>query len=295
MRIFFIGTVQFSEAMLNILIEHQHAEIVGVATKAQSKFNADHVNLSSLAEEHGIDCKYVKDINAPHILDWIESLKPEVIYCFGWSSLIKKQLLNLSPLGVIGYHPAELPMNRGRHPLIWALVLGLRRTASTFFKMDEGADSGDILSQYFIPIEREDYAADLYEKIIETAKKQVYELTYQLAKREHTFTAQDHSKANLWRKRGIADGRIDFRMSSDAIYNLIRGLSKPYVGAHIDFQEKEFKVWTAKTCDDLYPNFEAGKVIEINRQGAIKVVTGSSSIWLVEHEIPTSENIEYLL
>ena len=129
---------------------------------------------------------------------------------------------------------------------------------------------------------------------IETAKKQVHKFTYQLAKREYTFTAQDHLKANLWRKRGIADGRIDFRMSSDSIYNLIRGLSEPYVGAHVDFQEKECKVWTAKTCDDLYPNFEAGKVIEINSQGAIKVVTGSSSIWLVEHEIPTLENIEYL-
>lgn len=294
MRIFFVGAVKFSEAMLNILIEHKDAEIVGIATKSQSRFNADHVNLSFIAEENDIQYKYVKDINAPHILEWIESLNPEVIYCFGWSSLIKTELLNLTPLGIIGYHPAELPMNRGRHPLIWALVLGLERTASTFFKMDEGADSGDILSQNLIPIERDDYAADLYNKIIESAKKQVQEFTHQLAKREHIFTVQDHSKANLWRKRGITDGRIDFRMSSDSIYNLIRGLSRPYVGAHIDFQGKECKVWTSKVCDDVYSNFESGKVLEINSQGAIKVVTGSSSIWLVEHEIPTLENIEYL-
>ena len=294
MRIFFVGAVKFSEAMLNILIEHKDAEIVGIATKSQSRFNADHVNLSFIAEENDIQYKYVKDINAPHILEWIESLNPEVIYCFGWSSLIKIELLNLSPLGVIGYHPAELPMNRGRHPLIWALVLGLERTASTFFKMDEGADSGDILSQNLIPIERDDYAADLYKKIIESAKKQVQEFTHQLVKREHTFAVQDHSKANLWRKRGITDGCIDFRMSSDSIYNLIRGLSKPYVGAHIDFKGKECKVWTAKVCDDVYPNFESGKVLEFNGKGAIKVVTGSSSIWLVEHEIPISENIEYL-
>lgn len=294
MRIFFIGAVKFSEAMLNILIEHKDAEIVGIATKSQSRLNADHVNLSSIAEENDIQYKYVKDINAPHILEWIESLNPEVIYCFGWSSLIKTELLNLSPLGVIGYHPAELPMNRGRHPLIWALVLGLERTASTFFKMDEGADSGDILSQNLIRIEQDDYAADLYKKIIESAKKQVQVFTHQLARREYTFAVQNHSKANLWRKRGISDGRIDFRMSSDSIYNLIRGLSKPYVGAHIDFQQKECKIWTAKVCDDVYPNFESGKVLEINSQGAIKVVTGSSSIWLVEHEIPTAENIEYL-
>ena len=97
MRIFFIGAVKFSEAMLNILIEHKDAEIVGIATKSQSRFNADHVNLSSIAEENTFSYKYVKDINAPHILEWIESLNPEVIYCFGWSSLIKTELLNLSP------------------------------------------------------------------------------------------------------------------------------------------------------------------------------------------------------
>ena len=281
--------------MLNLLIEHPEAEIVGIATKSQSRFNADHVNLSSIAEGNGIDYKYVNDINAPHISEWIKSLKPEVIYCFGWSSLIKTKLLNLSPLGVIGYHPAELPFNRGRHPLIWALVLGLERTASTFFRMDEGADSGDILSQHLIPIKREYYAEDLYKKFIESAERQVQEFTYQLARREQTLTVQDHSKANLWRKRGIKDGLIDFRMSSDSIYNLIRALSKPYVGAHIEFRGKECKVWTAKPCDDSYLNFEPGKVLEFNSQGAIKVVTSSSSIWLLEHEIPTTENIEYLL
>lgn len=36
-------------------------------------------------------------------------------------------------MGVLGYHPAKLPQNRGRHPLIWALALGLKKSASTFF------------------------------------------------------------------------------------------------------------------------------------------------------------------
>jgi len=60
-----------------------------------------------------------------------------------------KESLDLPHLGVIDFHPAALPANRGRHPIIWALVLGLQETASTFFFMDEGADSGDIISQEF--------------------------------------------------------------------------------------------------------------------------------------------------
>ena len=50
-------------------------------------------------------------------------------------------------MGILGYHPSLLPFNRGRHPIIWALALGLKETGSTFFFMDENADTGDIVSQ----------------------------------------------------------------------------------------------------------------------------------------------------
>jgi methionyl-tRNA formyltransferase len=78
-------------------------------------------------------------------------------------------------LGVVGFHPAALPENRGRHPLIWALVLGLEETASTFFFMDEGADSGDLLSQRRISIEPADDAGSLYARITEVAMCQIRE------------------------------------------------------------------------------------------------------------------------
>ena len=87
--------------------------------------------------------------------------------------IIKKEILDLPKVGVIGYHPALLPKNRGRHPLIWPIVLGLNQTGSTFFFMDEGADSGDILSQKEVLIDSQTYAKDLYLKIIEVAKEQV--------------------------------------------------------------------------------------------------------------------------
>ena len=166
MRVFFIGTVEFSRNMIETLIEIPQAQVIGVATKSASNFNADHSDLSVIAVQEGIPFRYVNNVNDAETLDWIKSLKPDVVYCFGWSSLIKRDLLELTELGVIGYHPAKLPNNRGRHPLIWALVLGLKETASTFFKMDAGADSGRILSQVSIEIEPEDNAQSLYKKMI---------------------------------------------------------------------------------------------------------------------------------
>lgn len=285
MKIFFIGTVDFSRRMLESLLDIKGIEVVGIATKSKSKFNADHTDLSDLATKNGIPFKYVKDINAAHILDWINSLEPNVIFCFGWSSLIKKELLELSKIGVIGYHPTKLPFNRGRHPIIWALALGLEETASTFFKMDEGADSGDIVSQAIVQIDYGDTAQDLYDRLIITAQEQLQEFVPRLKNDTVDWQKQDDAKANSWRKRGKNDGVIDFRMGSKTIYNLVRALTKPYVGAHVEFNEEEYKVWSCKVGPRKPDNFEPGKILDVTNNNEILVKTGDGSIWLLEHEI----------
>lgn len=296
MRIFFIGTVDFSRAMFNSLLEVDKAEIVGIATKPSSQFNSDHSDISDIAIKEEIPYKYVRDINHSDIVDWIRSLKPDVIYCMGWSSLIKKELLELSPLGVVGFHPTNLPKNRGRHPLIWALVLGLNETATTFFLMDEGADSGDILSQVKFSIEEFDSASDLYRKMIKIASKQLKDFTPKLAVGRFNLQKQDHTLANYWRKRSKADGRIDFRMSTQSIFNLVRALTKPYIGAHFDYKGGEYKVWHVCAGPKPKPNLEPGQVIDSNKNNQILVKTGDGSIWIKEHELDKIPNVsDYLI
>lgn len=284
MRAFFIGAVEFSYNLLSTILKIEEIEIVGVATKSKSSFNADHADLSGLAISNNIPYKYIKDINAPHVIDWIASLQPEVVLCFGWSSLIKTPLLTLAPKGVIGYHPANLPHNRGRHPVIWALALGLEKTASTFFKMDQGADSGDIISQKEVIIEYCDNAQSLYNKLIAVAQQQLIEWLPIMAQDKLKLVTQDETKANYWRKRGKKDGEIDFRMNSKTIYNLTRALTKPYVGAHVAFNSGEYKVWSCAIGPKIHSNLEPGKVLGISKKG-IQVKTADGSIYLLEHEI----------
>lgn len=296
MRIFFLGTVDFSRAMLTCLLEIEEVEIVGVGTKSKSNFNSDHTDLSDIAKSKGIPFKYIKDVNQPHIVKWIQILHPDVIYCMGWSSLIKSELLKLCPLGVIGFHPALLPQNRGRHPLIWALVLGLKKTGTTFFKMNEGPDSGDILSQESFTIEGEDTAADLYKKMINSAARQVKCFTPKLATGDFELKKQNETLANHWRKRGKEDGRIDFRMSSQSIYNLVRALTIPYVGAHFDYLGKEYKVWKVELGPAQESNLEPGQILAIDPDNQLLVKTGDGSIWIRNHELDQIPDIsEYLL
>lgn len=260
MRIVFIGTVEFSLRSLERLLA-MNVEIVGVCTLQESKFNADHVDLGAVSEAHGIPWFYAEDINSAEALSWIRGRSPDVIFCFGWSRLLKQDLLRLAPLGVVGFHPAALPANCGRHPLIWALVLGLEKTASTFFFMDAGADSGDILSQREIIIDDEDDARSLYNKVVYSALDQIEEFVPQLAAGTFQRHKQDQRLANTWRKRGSADGKIDWRMSAHSIHNLVRGLAKPYVGAHFIVGGQEIKVWKTAVVSDVPRNIEPGKVL----------------------------------
>lgn len=283
MRIVFVGSVKFSADILQQLVE-MSADIVGVCTKEESVFNADHVDLRSFCELNEIPWTYSDNINSEHTSSWIRTLQPDVIFCFGWSEIIKAELLRIPPLGVIGFHPTTLPKNRGRHPLIWSLVLGLKETSSTFFFMDLGADSGDIISQVEIPIGDEDNANDLYRKVTEAAKEQILEFVPKLALGAIERRKQDNALANVWRKRGITDGLIDWRMSAESIHNLVRGLSKPYGGAHLIFKGSEIKVWKTTIWTDAPANIEPGKILFITEAGPV-VKCGTGAICLTQTEL----------
>ena len=179
MRIVLIGCVGFSFECLKKLIE-VNADIVGIVTKESSDFNADFFDLTGFANQNNIPVKQVRDINHPNNISWIKFHNPDIMFCFGWSSLLKEELLNIARMGVVGYHPADLPSNKGRHPLIWAKVLGLDESASTFLFMDESADCGDILNQKKFTISFEESAVELYEKMTSTALLQIEEFLPQL-------------------------------------------------------------------------------------------------------------------
>ena len=284
MRIVFVGAVEFSLRALECLFALD-AEIVGVCTLQESKFNADHVDLSSFSDAHGIPSFYVDDINSTETLNWIRDKAPDVILCFGWSRLIEQDLLDLAHMGVVGFHPAALPANRGRHPIVWALVLGLKKTASTFFFMDAGADSGDILSQQEILIAEQDDARALYDKVIQTALTQIAEFLPKLANGSFQRIKQNEQFANVWRKRSSADGKIDWRMSAQSIHNLVRGLAAPYVGAHFLVDGKEIKVWKTAIVMDMPNNVEAGKVLlQTNSKLVVKCGVDAISLLVTQPE-----------
>jgi len=186
-------------------------------------------------------------------------------------------------MGVLGYHPTKLPNNRGRHPLIWPVILNLQTSASTFFFMTEDADNGDILSQVDFKISYNDDARTIYDKVTEIALNQVEVFYPQLISNNYSIIKQDHNSSNSWRRRSNDDGIIDFRMSSNAIYNLVRGLSKPYIGAHVNYNGQEIKIWKVREIENIKKNIEPGKVLEVNSNSFI-VKTMDNALEILDHD-----------
>lgn len=293
MRVCFIGTVEFSKQALNQLLSLE-LEICGVVTNSQNTINSDYADLRPICTKNNIDILDTQNINSLMSIEWLAKKSPDVIFCFGWSQLIKQNILDIPRMGVIGFHPSILPQNRGRHPIIWALALGLDKTGSTFFFMDSGADSGDILSQKEVYVLFDDDAASLYSRIIEVALIQINEFVPQLIRNTYKRIRQDHSKANVWRKRGLQDGKIDFRMSSFSIYNLIRALAFPYVGAHVEYKGKIIPVWRSSKIVDERLNLEPGLILESSENRLI-VKTSDGAILLESHDFQQLPKVgEYL-
>jgi len=293
MKVVLIGCVEFSLRILEKLIAID-VNIVGVCTKKSSTFNTDFFDLKPLCDLNEVPCLYVGDINSTMSVEWIKNLNPDVIFCFGWSSLIKERILNIAPMGVIGYHPAKLPKNRGRHPLIWALALGLEESASTFFFMDEGVDSGDILSQVDFEITYQDNAQNVYDKAINIALLQIESFVPKLERNSYTRIKQNEQESNTWRKRHEPDGEINFRMSSRSIYNLTRALTKPYIGAHIKYNEKNISIWMVREIHEVKKNIEPGKVLTSGGKTFV-VKTYDGAVEIITHDFKKLPEVgEYL-
>lgn len=285
-RIIFIGSVQYSAHCLRALVE-MDVNIVDIMCpyKEASRYNCDYFDLGSVAREYGKDVYYFKNIKDEY--QHIKEKRPDVIFVLGLSQIIPKEVLDIPTVGCIGSHPALLPQNRGRHPIIWAIANGLRKSGITLFWIDRGVDSGDIWDQREYDIADSDDASSVYEKVKRLSVEMLKDNIHDLENGRINRIRQACENVNYWRKRTHKDGEIDWRMSSKRIYDLVRALTKPYVGAHCIYKNEEIKIWKAELVQDQdieeYSNIEPGKVIS-NEANAFTIKTGDGLIKITNHE-----------
>ncbi len=280
MKIIFIGKVNFSKTILLEIINRK-IMLSGVVTSNSKGINSDHVNLSKISKKNKIPTLVTKNINSISAIKWISDIQPDLILCIGWSQILRKEIIDIPKLYTIGYHPTNLPENRGRHPLIWSLVLGLKNMVSTYFIISERVDYGHILSKRKVLIKKSDNAGSMYLKLEKVASNQIISIINKIKKNNLVIKPIGNSKGNIWRRRYNSDGKVDWRMTANAIHNLTRALNFPYDGAYFVYKEKKYTLIKTKIIKLNKENIEPGKVIMAkNRKPIIKC--GHNSIQLIE-------------
>ncbi len=274
LKIILVGCVEFSLKLSVAIMKKKNIEIIGICTKKKSSFNSDFCDLSFFAKKNKIPYLYCENINDKKNFDWVKKKTPDFIICVGWPNLLSDKFLNLPRFLSIGYHPSDLPKNRGRNPLIWSIILQLKNSASCFFIMNKNPDDGQFISKKYFKISKNETAYTLYKKITKIAISQLNELFKILNEiKNKNFLIQKKkkkNKGNILRKRSYSDGVIDWRMDANAIFNLVNALSYPYPGASFYYKKREYKLIKAKIIKSIL-KLEPGKVIKkINHKPIIK-------------------------
>lgn len=237
----------------------------------------------SLASQYEVPIYLIGNINHENNVQKIRDIQPDLIAVMGWSQMIRKPILDIPPLGVIGFHPTPLPKRRGRAPINWAIIDGISETAQTMFYYTEGADDGDIIAQRKMPIEHDDTCKTLYDRGTDLALEILAENFPLLAQGAAPRVPQDHSLATYTPGRKPEDGLIDWAAKTESTYNLVRAVTKPYPGAFTFWEDKKLIIWQAAAHPaDASPSHRPGDVVECSEDSGLVVKTGDGAIRVLQ-------------
>ena len=197
----------------------------------KSKSKSGRIYLDQIAQKNDIELLKINHINDAEVIEKIREKEIDWLFIIGWSQIANLEVINAPKFGVIGAHPTLLPEGRGRAAIPWAIIKGLKQTGVTFFKMDLGVDTGDILAQQIIPIEDRETATTLYKKVDKAHVSLFLDTLPKLISGNYALKKQDESKATYWEGRTPEDGEITQEMSVEEVDRLVRATTHPYPGA----------------------------------------------------------------
>lgn len=118
-------------------------------------------SLAQLSAEFGVPVVGAENVNSAQSLATLKAWQPDLVISVYLNQLIKAEIINLAPKGVINIHPALLPKNRGLFPYFWALSNGDAETGVTVHWVDTQFDTGAVLAQQSLPIQPDDTVISL--------------------------------------------------------------------------------------------------------------------------------------
>lgn len=286
MRIVFMGTPETAATCLQALIDAQEQIVLVVTQPDRKKGRGQKLApppVKLLAQKYNLEVLQPEKIKDQTIVEKIKAYDPELIVVAAYGKILPKELIDIPPNGSINVHASLLPKYRGGAPIQWALLKGEKETGVTIMQIAETLDTGDILLQEKIPIEPDDDAQTLQEKLFNLGAQLLLKAIEQIKNKTIKRIPQkeiDATYAELIRKES---GEIDWRKPAIEVSNRVRALI-PWPCAHTFYKEKMLKIWKAETLS-RYIGTKKAKPGEIVDEKELVVACGRGALKILELQL----------
>ena len=277
-RIVFMGSPDFAAIALKHLA--QDFNVVGVVTQPDRRAGRGKKLLSPpvkiLADELEIPAMQPRRLKDNLALDGLRRFAPDLIVVAAYGQILRPDVLRLPRYGCINIHGSLLPRWRGAAPIQAAILAGDAETGITIIRMDEGVDTGDMLAKRAIPIEADDTAGTLFDKLAPLGAELLVETLPKYLSGEIKPQPQPEEGATYARMLKKADGKLDFAQSAEELARRIRAFA-PWPGTFFEWNGKPLKVHRAHV-DAGHPNPGSGSKLIV--AGVPAVGTGEGVLVL---------------
>lgn len=165
------------------------------------------------------------------------------------------------------YTGSILPKYRGASPIQQSVLNGDRKTGITTMYMEEKMDTGNIIEQSEIEIERTDTSKTMFEKLAILGAKTLVSTLRMIEENNGNIVSikQNDDDATYTSMITKEMAIIDFYKSFEEIYNKIRGLND-FLVARTIINNKIYKIWKAEdkiyTVDEIKQNYNDFEIIK---------------------------------
>ncbi|MBT1699161.1 methionyl-tRNA formyltransferase [Fulvivirgaceae bacterium PWU4] len=252
LRIIFMGTPEFAVPSLEMLVANK-LNVVAVITapdKPQGRGQKIvHSPVKACALQHNIPVLQPTNLKSPEFLEELKSYNAQlqVVVAF---RMLPQSVWDMPEIGTFNLHASLLPDYRGAAPINWAIINGEKETGVTTFFLEQEIDTGSIIFQEKEPIDANDTAGSLYERLMNRGAALVLKTVTGIAAGKYQSTPQPKGAASKPAPKIFKETcEINWNQTSEQVRNFVRGLS-PYPAAWATIEGKTYKIFKVSIVSD---------------------------------------------
>lgn len=295
LRIVFMGTPDFAVGVLKTIVE-SGKNIVGVITAPDRPAGRGRKLMASAVKQYALsqDLKILQPTNLKNetFLKELRDLDAnlQVVVAF---RMLPKVVWQMPEYGTFNLHASLLPQYRGAAPINWAIINREEKTGVTTFFIDEKIDTGEIIANKEVIIEKYETADTLHDKLMESGSELVLE-TLKLIEKGDVNPKPQPKNNDLKEAPKLTpeNTRIDWSKPGSVIEAFIRGLSPYPVAWSMLINNKEelkTKIYKASFEKEQH-NFAFGRIEASKKE--LKIACSDGYIKIAEIQLPGKRKMD---